>query len=143
VGYKAIRRSRDNAWKTIETRRHKLLKVYTDGPEAEDLLIIGQVTVGLKDGIAKRGEFVARIALTDGHTSNPKIKLYKVWMVSSNQLQVEEYRLISTSSAGSFWNDTDRTRKMIDNNLADYLRRFRKGREGRNWVVLLPSFETF
>jgi hypothetical protein len=115
VGYKAIRRSRDNAWKAIETRRHELLKVYTDGHEAEDLLIIGQVTVGLKDGIAKRGEFVARIALTESQTSNPKIKLYKVWMVSPSRLQVEEYRLISTSSAGSFCNDTGRTRKMTSN----------------------------
>jgi hypothetical protein len=132
VGCKAVRRSRDNAWKTIETRRHELLKVYTDGNAAEDLLIIGQVTVGLKDGIAKKGEFVARIALTEGQTSNPKIKLYKVWMVSPNELQVEEYRLISTSSAGSFCNDRGRTPKMTNNDLTDYLRRFREARGGSN-----------
>lgn len=66
----------------IETRRHELLKVYTDSQEGDDLLIIGQVTVGLRTGERKRGELIARTRIDGAHTSSPKLMLYKVWMVS-------------------------------------------------------------
>jgi hypothetical protein len=49
---------------------------------AEDLLVIGQVTVSLKSGKRQKGEFIARISLSDAQSNNPKIKLYKVWLVS-------------------------------------------------------------
>jgi len=88
-GTEAIRRCRDDAWKAIESRRHELLKVYTDSHEADDLLIIGQVTAGLRTGEKKRGEFIARVRIDDAQTRNPKLKLYKVWMDMSAMVTVE------------------------------------------------------
>lgn len=70
----------------IQSRRHELLKVYTDSETAEDLLVLGQVTVGYNSGEKKRGEFTARIRLIGTKTSRPKVKLYKVWMVSWTEL---------------------------------------------------------
>ena len=78
---KAIRRSRDNAWKVIDTRRHEVLKVYTTNTEADDLLLIGRVTVGYKNGETKEGEFIGRIKISYRHISHPRTQLYKVWMI--------------------------------------------------------------
>ncbi|OAG45109.1 hypothetical protein AYO21_00457 [Fonsecaea monophora] len=88
-GTEALRRSRDNAWKVIATRRHEILKVFTDSVTAEDLLVLGQVTVGYVSGEKKRGEFTARISLVDTQTSHPRIKLYKVWMDTAAMVKVE------------------------------------------------------
>ncbi|KAK4937362.1 hypothetical protein LTR10_021971 [Elasticomyces elasticus] len=88
-GTEALRRCRDNAWKVIQSRRHELLKVYTDSKTAEDLLVLGQVTAGYHSGEKKRGEFTARIRLVDTQTRHPKITLYKVWMDASAMVKVD------------------------------------------------------
>lgn len=77
----AIRRSRINAWMTLTSRRHEVLKVYTDSYEGDDLLLIGQLTAGFASGELKRGEFIARIRLSQSLSAMPRIKSYKVWMV--------------------------------------------------------------
>jgi hypothetical protein len=78
----AIRKSRNEAWKVIKTRRRKVLRVYAHDTEGLDLLIIGNVTMGLPNDKEVAGEFTARIVfVADEKQGNPKIKLYTVWAV--------------------------------------------------------------
>jgi hypothetical protein len=78
----AIRRSRDNAWKVVRSRRHELLRVYAHDSAALDLLAIGQVTAGLPNNKTVTAEFTTRIILVDEGNSGPKIKSYLLWAVS-------------------------------------------------------------
>ncbi|KAF2491272.1 hypothetical protein BU16DRAFT_564979 [Lophium mytilinum] len=80
-GTDAIRHARDNAWKIIHTRRHKVLRVYVHDAEAKDLLIVGHVTMGFPNGKENAGEFTARILFVAPETEGgkPKIKDYNVW----------------------------------------------------------------
>ncbi|KAJ9636451.1 hypothetical protein H2204_005284 [Knufia peltigerae] len=96
-GADAIRRSRINAWMTLTSRRHEVLKVYTDSYEGDDLLLIGQLTAGFASGELKRGEFIARIRLSQSLSAMPRIKSYKVWMDASAMKTVDETNYASFS----------------------------------------------
>lgn len=100
-----IRTSRKDAWTMIASRSHEILKVYTDSYETSDLLMIGQLTVRLKSEEQKRGQFIARISLTDSQTAEPRIKLYKVWMVSGIITLCLQNDLINMWAIGRFGND--------------------------------------
>lgn len=78
----AIRRSRDRAWDAVQKRKHEVLKVYVCGTAADDLLLIGRITVTSVDESIKSGEFIARLDLDGAETQSPRISVYKVWMVS-------------------------------------------------------------
>jgi hypothetical protein len=77
-----IRKSRENAWTVIKSRRHEVLKVYVDDSKGSDLLLIGKVDMKLGNGKGVSGEFIARIVVSGATTSQPKMKLYQVWAVS-------------------------------------------------------------
>ena len=81
----AIRNSRNDAWKVIKTRRHRILRVYGFDADAKDLLIIGDVMQELPNGKQVSGEWIARLQFTFKSESdeNPKIKAHQVWAVSN------------------------------------------------------------
>ncbi|CAH0019787.1 unnamed protein product [Clonostachys rhizophaga] len=64
---------------TIETRKHKILRVYTRAPDCNDLLFVAHVTMGLKNGKNVDGEFVGRFTISNREPQGPKLSLYQVW----------------------------------------------------------------
>ncbi|CAG9947759.1 unnamed protein product [Clonostachys rosea f. rosea IK726] len=74
-----IRKSRIHAWDTIETRQHKILRVYTRAPDCNDLLFVAHVAMGLKNGKNVDGEFVGRFTISNREPKGPKLSLYQVW----------------------------------------------------------------
>ena len=52
--------------------------------KGDDLLTIGAVTVGLRNGATVKEQFIARLVVANADTSQPKLSLYQVWMVSSS-----------------------------------------------------------
>ncbi|KAH7074370.1 hypothetical protein BKA63DRAFT_312452 [Paraphoma chrysanthemicola] len=79
-GSEALRKCRDNVWTAIHSRKHELLKVYVSSETCEDILAIGQVTIGYKNGEKKIGEFIARLLIHHPQSAASKLKLYNVWM---------------------------------------------------------------
>jgi len=77
-----IRRSRDNAWAVVQSRKHIILKVYISSIEANDILFIGNVTMDLRNGQSPSGEFTGRLTISGADTAAPKLKSYQVWAVS-------------------------------------------------------------
>jgi len=82
-GSDALRKCRDSAWVTVDSRRHEVLKVYASDEEGSDLLLIGQAATGFKNGKKVTMEFAARIIVEGSSTEKPKIKLYQVWADSA------------------------------------------------------------
>uniref|UniRef100_A0A8H7N0F5 SnoaL-like domain-containing protein n=1 Tax=Bionectria ochroleuca TaxID=29856 RepID=A0A8H7N0F5_BIOOC len=78
-GIEEIRKSRIHAWDTIETRQHKILRVYTRAPDCNDLLFVAHVAMGLKNGKNVDGEFVGRFTISNREPKGPKLSLYQVW----------------------------------------------------------------
>lgn len=77
-----IRKSRDNAWKVISKRRHKVVKVFTANAQGDDLLVIGHVEMGFRNGNSLEGEFSGRITIEGPTSDTPKLLLYQVYAVS-------------------------------------------------------------
>ncbi|KAH6700645.1 hypothetical protein BKA61DRAFT_740901 [Leptodontidium sp. MPI-SDFR-AT-0119] len=83
-GSEAIRRSRDEAWKLVKTRRHTVIRVYAHDAQSLDLLLLGHVKMELANGKDVAGDFTARITLVaEDASQTPKIKLYQVWADSA------------------------------------------------------------
>ncbi|VUC32627.1 unnamed protein product [Clonostachys rosea] len=78
-GPEEIRKSRAHAWDAIETRKHKVLRVYTRAPDCNDLLFVAHVAMGLKNGKSVDGEFVGRFTISNAESKGPKLSLYQVW----------------------------------------------------------------
>ncbi|KAH8886620.1 hypothetical protein GQ53DRAFT_769189 [Thozetella sp. PMI_491] len=78
-GASALRQSRIHAWTAIATRRHEVLRVYAADEAASDLLFIGNVAMGLRNGKSVKGEFVGRITILNPESEHPLIQLYQVW----------------------------------------------------------------
>ena len=76
-----IRKSRDNAWKLFETRKHTVSRVYSSNNEADDLLFIAWVAMDLKNGENVAGEFVGRLQMADTQSQIPRIRSYSIWGV--------------------------------------------------------------
>jgi hypothetical protein len=76
----AFRASRKTAWDLIETRKHEVLNVYIAKEDFSDILLIGKLAAGLKNGKDVVSEFVAHLEFTDTKSS-PKATLYEVWTV--------------------------------------------------------------
>jgi hypothetical protein len=58
-----------------------VIRVYAHDAKALDLLLIGNVEMGLANGKTVAGEFTARALLADVEPGKPRIKLYQVWAV--------------------------------------------------------------
>ncbi|OQV00122.1 hypothetical protein CLAIMM_05660 [Cladophialophora immunda] len=78
----AIKQSRETAWDTISSRKHEVLQVYPGKQDYSDLVLIGRLTAGLKNGNEVVTEFIAQIHFQGDTSTNPKGTLYKVWGVS-------------------------------------------------------------
>ena len=61
----------------MKTRRHEIFKVYTCNDAANDLILIGGVTMGFNDGQIVEGGFAARAVIDDSDSEKPKLKLYQ------------------------------------------------------------------
>ena len=59
-----------------------MLNVYIAKKDFSNILIIGKLSAGLKNGKEVLSEFVARIVFV-GLKSRPKVSLYEVWAASS------------------------------------------------------------
>jgi hypothetical protein len=60
------------------------LSVYLRSGAANDLLVIGELDVELKNGKSVRGEFCAHCVIDDATLEDaPKFSLYQVWTVST------------------------------------------------------------
>jgi hypothetical protein len=58
-----------------------VVRVYAHDAKALDLLLIGNIEMGLTNGKTVRGEFTARVLLANAESGKPRIKLYQVWAV--------------------------------------------------------------
>ncbi|OAL22385.1 hypothetical protein AYO20_11210 [Fonsecaea nubica] len=83
TGPEEIRKSRDNAWKVISSRRHEVLKVFSADLDGSDLLFIGNVAMGLRNGNSVAGEFTGRLRIENPTSSQPKLLLYQIWADSA------------------------------------------------------------
>lgn len=72
--------SRKTVWDLIETRNHEVLSVYTAKEDFSDIVLVGKLSAGLKNGKELVSEFVAHIEFTDVESSM-KATLYEVWTV--------------------------------------------------------------
>ncbi|KAJ0418351.1 hypothetical protein BJY00DRAFT_287961 [Aspergillus carlsbadensis] len=72
-----ISESRANAWTSVRSRRHVVLKVYRNNANHEDLFIAGVLTLESLDGTKSDREFVARMEI-ERIRPEPKIKQYHV-----------------------------------------------------------------
>ena len=79
-----IRQCRKMAWNVITKRRHKVLRVYTNSPTQEDLLLFGEISVALKNGKHLASPFSARLILSNANSSSPAVKYYEPIAVSVN-----------------------------------------------------------
>jgi hypothetical protein len=74
-----IKKCRDNVWKTVESRKHNISKVYVNDPEGLDLLFLGEMKNQLKDGKIVVTDFVGRLLLERqvGDPEAVRVKLYQ------------------------------------------------------------------
>jgi hypothetical protein len=64
----------------IETRKHEVLSVYTAKEDFSNILLVGKLAAGLKNGKEVVSEFIARVEFIETESS-PKATLYEVWTV--------------------------------------------------------------
>ena len=76
-----IARSREGAWEHFQSRRHTILKVYTQSEKADDILLLGELTAEFKNGNSATGQFCARIVVGGPETAKPQFRHYEVWAV--------------------------------------------------------------
>lgn len=81
--YAEIRRSRDHAWDHIKTRRHEVAKVFVCNQECDDLMLIGNLKMELKNGNDVEGQFIARVQVEGVDSTAPRMKFYTVWADSA------------------------------------------------------------
>ena len=72
-----IKTSRKDAWKTISTRRHTVLKVYANNANGLDLIVIGMLAMVTTEGDHMNNQFVARV-LIEQRGSTARIRQYRV-----------------------------------------------------------------
>jgi hypothetical protein len=73
----AISKSREHAWDVIESRKHEVLKVYASDAEGRDLVLIGRLTAGKKDGGEVVAGLVARVVVESDGDGKLKMGLYQ------------------------------------------------------------------
>ncbi|KDE07898.1 hypothetical protein MVLG_01808 [Microbotryum lychnidis-dioicae p1A1 Lamole] len=78
-GVPAVRKMRETMWSDVTTRRHTPTQVYTFDQEANDLMIHGKVSYGLKNGTSVEDVgWAARMVFAQG--GELKMKSYQVWL---------------------------------------------------------------
>lgn len=77
-----IRQCRKAAWNVITKRKHEVLRVYTNSPTQDDLLLFGEISVALKNDKHLKSPFAARLILSNADSSSPKAEYYEPIAVS-------------------------------------------------------------
>ncbi|KAH8648259.1 hypothetical protein BGZ61DRAFT_376428 [Ilyonectria robusta] len=62
-GVSEIARSRDNAWSVVESRKHRVLKVFASDQEDPELSILGAVEMSVKNGRSLDSPFACHVKL--------------------------------------------------------------------------------
>jgi len=79
VGTEEIKISRIKAWEIVAARDHKIRRVYTQGDDASDLLMIGRAKMTLNNAKYIEGDFIARAIYENFDTPDIKMKYFQVW----------------------------------------------------------------
>ena len=80
-------RFRDGAWDPITKRKHTVHKVYVSHDTRADVLVLGRVTFGHKNGQSVTQDFQGNfLMIEDGNTA--LIQSYQAWLVSPRLLRV-------------------------------------------------------
>lgn len=73
-------------WESITYRRHEVFRVYvSDGPG--DLMMMGNLTMGLDDSTTAESPFCARCVIDDVESDQPRIQLWQGWLVSLHRCE--------------------------------------------------------
>jgi hypothetical protein len=72
---------RDGAWDIIRARRHTIKKVYVSEDPKNDVIIVGLVMFGHKNGQSATQEFIGNFVMQE-HEDSALIKTYQAWLVS-------------------------------------------------------------
>ncbi|KAH8800462.1 hypothetical protein F5884DRAFT_810516 [Xylogone sp. PMI_703] len=84
-GTEGIRHSRDRAWISISSRKHEILKIYSQAHNSDamiktrDLMLLGRVTAVLVNEKSIQLLFTSRLMFVDIDTG-PRVSSYQVWM---------------------------------------------------------------
>lgn len=74
-----ISKSRKDAWKTIASRQHEVIKVYSNiSGSTTDLFVVGRLAMETVTGAASRKEFVARMEIEHVHAVGPRLRQYRI-----------------------------------------------------------------
>ena len=68
-----------------------MIKVYVSGPDGLDLLLIGRLIAGLRNGEEAEVGFSARIVMLRT-TKGLRMKLYEAWSVSHHTFSLSGYK---------------------------------------------------
>ncbi|KAJ5531860.1 hypothetical protein N7527_005253 [Penicillium freii] len=85
VGTDEIKKSKLNAWGAITSRRHRIKRVFVADEGGHDLMLIGEVDLGLKNGKSITNEYAARMLVDQDiiHEGHPRLSLSSVWSDTS------------------------------------------------------------
>ena len=75
--------SRKKAWDHVATRKHEILRVYTEKRDYTDIMLIGKLDAKYKNGNNLSSEFAARATFEVQGDGKVKANSYQVWVVSS------------------------------------------------------------
>ena len=80
LAFLEIRRSKINAWSTVDKREYYIIRAYTFDPSGTDILLLGQSNHSTK-GRHTLFDFTCRMVFEDTTAEIPKIKLLQIWPV--------------------------------------------------------------
>ncbi|EED18011.1 conserved hypothetical protein [Talaromyces stipitatus ATCC 10500] len=85
VGEAEIRKSKLNAWKAFSSRRHRVKQVFVADKNGYDLMLIGEVELGLKNGKSYTNEYTCRMLVDQASVNDgkPRLALSSVWSDTS------------------------------------------------------------
>lgn len=81
-----IREARKKAWSVITKRRHEILKVFVADSAGTDLMVLGKVTVGLKNGQSLTSDFAGRVIIQRSGSNRPMVQYYQPIVVCLLQI---------------------------------------------------------
>jgi hypothetical protein len=86
---------RKGMWEHVASRDHKPLKVFPFGPDANEVMLQGTVSYGLKNGKPASVDWAAHAHLVK-QGSDVKMSFYQVYLVGFSHLKVDEPCLFGT-----------------------------------------------
>ncbi|KAJ2897521.1 snoaL-like domain containing protein [Zalerion maritima] len=87
-GSSEISKSRDNAWRAVSSRKHRVLRVFAGDDSGSELVILGTVAMGLKNGSSLDSQFACHIAVVasdqdDAEPGSPRLGFMQVFALDS------------------------------------------------------------